>query len=93
MAEKLQPEIDIHWVGAIRDFQMQRKTGLYTASLKVQVDYPLGSFELIFQVDRLPGTEAEIQESLREKILHFADLLKESALAQINVRKHPDPGS
>jgi hypothetical protein len=90
MEEDPNSEIDIHVIDMHRDLSMQRRTGLYTGSMNVQVVHTLGSFELTFQTEqaeRLPHTDTEILEFARRKVVQFADLLK---VARIQIAQ-PSP--
>jgi hypothetical protein len=80
-------EIEIVLVGINR---LLRPEIARTNSIKTQVIYEFGSFDLVFGVDRLPTTKEGIRAELENLIVDFSDRLKKAAQKQIRI-DWPDP--
>lgn len=81
--------IVIQWFGAQRTIHPKV---LRSSAIKAQVIYDGGSFELVFPVDRIPTSKAEMEAVLRSEIQRFADQLKQAAQKPIQIALPDDPG-
>jgi hypothetical protein len=79
--------IVIQWFGWYRTL---RPEIVRSNSIKAQVLYDGGSFELVFPVARIPKSKAAMEAALRTEIERFADQLKRAVQKPIRVAL-PDP--